>query len=126
MPPLLPPAANERLKCSPVLVCGMTGEITAVEIVETDFGEKYALDSPFEAKEHIKFLPWGEDQGPNYDELGDDTPTPEFEFSDGYAAHHTWEPAALDGAGAWLVDVDSFDETKAFLESVGYTVLDQT
>lgn len=92
--------------------------ITIEEIVETDFGEKAAIDSPYEAKQFIKFTPWSEDDGVNYDELEDDTETPEFEFSDDFAAYHTWDPDAY----RWMVNVESLSETIDFLESVGFEV----
>lgn len=96
----------------------MTETITATEIVETDFGEKVLLDSPFEAKQYIKYMPWQADDGVNYDELEDDAETPDFDFSDDFASHSTWDPDEY----AWAIDVDSFGEAKDFFESVGFRV----
>lgn len=97
------------------------GTITAVEIQETEYGEKVVLDSPFESKEYVKFLPWGDGDEPNYDELEADTDTPSFEFSDGYASHTKalFDDGDFEG---WAVDVDSWEETREFFESVGFTV----
>jgi len=96
----------------------MTETITATEIVETNFGEKVLLDSPFEAKQFIKYMPWSAGDGVNYDELEEDTETPDFEFSDDFECHSSWDPDEY----AWAIDVDSFGEAKAFFESVGYEV----
>lgn len=96
--------------------------ITAVAVVETNFGEKVALDSPFEAKQFIKFMPWSSDDGVNYDELDDDVDTPDFEFSDGFETHSSWDPDNYQ----WQIDVDSFEEAREFFESVGYTVSVET
>jgi hypothetical protein len=115
--------------------------IVAVAVVETDFGEKVALDSPFDAKDFISVLPWKElseevDEHGSLKEkaisrgMGADNvaikAAEDFEFSDDYAAHPSWEPDALGGDGAWLVDVDSWDKTKEFFEFCGFDVEDKT
>jgi len=116
--------------------------ILAVEVQETDFGEKVVLDSPFEAKDYIKHLPWKEYQ----EEVGDhgslkakaesrgvNTKTSEltdvfdamkqYGFSDEFATHVSWDPEALGPEqGAWTIDVESFIEAKDFFEFCGYNV----
>lgn len=95
--------------------------ITAVEIVETDFGEKVLLKSPFEAKQYIKYMPWQPGDGVNYDELEDDAETPDFNFSSEFGTYA--KPLYEDGQFAgWKVAVDSFPEAVEFLESVGFDV----
>jgi hypothetical protein len=96
--------------------------ITATEIVETNFGEKVLLDSPYEAKQYIKFMPWSADDGVNYDELEDDTPTPDYEFSPDFASHSSWDPEAY----SWAIDKGTFGQAVDFFESVGIEVEDNT
>lgn len=96
----------------------MSETITAVEIQETDFGEKVVLDSPYDAREYIAYMPWENGDGTNPDELDEDTDEPDFEFSDGFEAHHTWDGEAYN----WLVDVDAFSEIREYFESVGFEV----
>jgi len=93
-------------------------EIKATEIVDTTFGKKVVLDSPYEAKQFIKFMPWSADDTVNYDELEEGTETPEFEFSDDFECHSSWDSDAY----AWEIDLDSFGEAKEFFESVGIEV----
>jgi len=92
--------------------------ITATDVVETNFGEKVLLDSPYEAKQFIKFMPWAEGDDVNYDELESDTETPEFEFSDGFSCHSTWDADEY----SWAIDAGCFSEAREFFESVGITV----
>lgn len=116
--------------------------ILAVEVQETDFGEKVVLDSPFEAKDHIKHLPWkeySEEVGEHgslkakAESRGVNTKTSEltevfdameqYGFSDDFATHVSWDPEALGPeAGAWTIDVESFTEAKDFFEFCGYSV----
>ena len=110
--------------------------IRAVERIETPYQEKAVLDSPFEAKEFINALPWNtlaeeeQEHGSlraKLEERGvDDTAidaAEDFGFSDGFAAHPTWDPNALGhDEGAWTIDADSFDEAAEFFEFVGYRV----
>jgi hypothetical protein len=95
--------------------------IKAEEIVETNFGEKVLLDSPYEAKQFIKFMPWGEDDDVNFEELEEDTHTPDFEFSSNFSCHASWNADRT----AWEIDVGSFEEASRFFESVGIDVDDE-
>ena len=121
---------------------GDKNTIIAVEIHETDFGEKVVLDSPFEAKDTIKHLPWKEyqEEVDEYGSLkqkaesrGTNTKTSEltevfdameqYGFSDDFATHVSWDPAALGpDTGAWTIDADAFTEAKDFFEFCGYSV----
>lgn len=116
--------------------------ITAVAVLETDFGEKVALDSPFETKDLIKHLPWKaySEEVSEYGSLkekaqsrGTNTKTSElidvfdayeaYGFSDDFATHVSWEPDALGpDKGAWTIDADTFDEAADFFQFAGYTV----
>lgn len=109
--------------------------IRAVERIETDFDEKIVLDSPFEAKEFINALPWQklEDEEKDHGSLTAKLENREvadaaidaaaqFDFSDDFSAHPTWEPEELNGRGAWLVDADTFEETAEFFQFAGYDV----
>jgi hypothetical protein len=116
--------------------------ITAVEVKETEFGEKVALESPFEAKDLIKYLPWKEyaDEVSEYGSLrdkaqarGTNTKTSElmqvfeayekYGFSDDFATHVSWDPDALGpDQGAWTIDREAWDEAADFFEFAGYSV----
>lgn len=116
--------------------------ITAVEVQETDFGEKVVLDSPFEAKDHIKHLPWKEysaevsEHGSlreKAESRGVNTKTSEltevfdameqYGFSDDFSTHVSWDSEALGPSeGAWTIDVEAFGEAKDFFEFCGYNV----
>lgn len=116
--------------------------ITAGAVLEDDFGEVVALESPYEARHVIKFLPWKQYQE-EIDEYGSlkkkaeargtNTKTSEllevfeayeqYGFSDDFATHQTWEPDALaPGQGAWTVDKEAFDELADFFQFAGYNV----
>ena len=116
--------------------------ILAVAVQETDFNEKVVLDSPFEAKDYIKFLPWkayseevkehGSLKG-KAESRGTNTKTSQltevfadieqYGFSDDFATHVSWDPEALGpNSGAWTIDVNSFDEARDFFEFAGYNV----
>lgn len=115
--------------------------ITAVEILETDFGEKIVLDSPYEAKDLLKHMPWKE-YSKEVDEYGSlkekaeargtNTKTSElmevfdkyeqYGFSNDFSTHISWSPEALDGNGAWTIDVEGWDEAADFFEFAGYAV----
>jgi len=96
--------------------------ITATEVVETPFGEKVLLDSPYEAKQYIKYMPWSADDGVNYDELEDGTQTPDYEFSPDFGCHSSWDPEAY----SWAIDASTFGQAVDFFESVGIEVEDNT
>jgi hypothetical protein len=116
--------------------------IKAVEVQETDFGEKVVLESPYEARHILKHLPWKE-YGEEVDEYGSlkekaetrgtNTKTSElmqvfdayekYGFSDDFATHISWEPDALGpDTGAWTIDRGAWVEAADFFEFAGYTV----
>lgn len=96
----------------------MTETITAEEIQETNFGEKVVLDSPYEARDYVAFMPWDNGDDTNPDEFEDSGDVPDFEFSDDFGAHHKWDADEY----KWKVDVDAFEEIHAYFESVGFEV----
>jgi hypothetical protein len=116
--------------------------IRAEAVLETDFGQKIALDSPYEAKDTLKHLPWKEysKEVQEYGSLkekaearGTNTKTSElmdvfdayeqYGFSDDFATHISWEPEALGpDKGAWTIDRDAWVEAADFLQFAGYTV----
>lgn len=116
--------------------------IVAVEVQETEYGEKVAIQSPFDAKDFIKVLPWKElqEEEEEYGSLrekavsrgmGSDAVAIEaaedFEFSDDFAAHASWEPNAFGYEdGGWTIDVEAWDEAKEFFEFCGFEVEDRT
>jgi len=101
-------------------MCMTENELTIVaeEIVETRFGEKVYIDSPYEAKQYIKYMPWSADDGPNPEELDSDTPVPDFEFSDEFETHASWDSDEY----KWALDVASFNESIEYFKSVGFDV----
>jgi hypothetical protein len=46
----------------------------------------------------------------------------QYGFSDSFCVHQTWEPDALEGNGAWLVDKSSWNELADFFQFAGYSV----
>lgn len=118
------------------------GTIKAVAIIETDWDEKVALESPYESKEYLSNLPWKaySEEIDEYGSLkakaesrGTNVKTSElmevfdayeqYGFSDDFAAHQSWEPDALGpDDGAWTIDKDSFEESADFFEFAGFTV----
>lgn len=116
--------------------------IRAVEVIETDFGEVVALDSPYESRHYLKHLPWKEYSAEvsEYGSLkekaearGTNTKTSElmevfdayekYGFSDDFATHVSWDPEALGpDKGAWTIDRESWVEAADFFQFAGYTV----
>lgn len=116
--------------------------ITAVEIQEQDFGEKVVIQSPFEAKDLIKHLPWKaySEEVDEYGSLkekaearGTNTKTSQlmevfdayekYGFSDDFATHVSWDPNALGpDTGAWTIDREAWTEAADFFQFAGYTV----
>jgi len=116
--------------------------ITAEAIIETQYQEKVALDSPYEARHLVKFLPWKEyaEEISEYGSLkekaqarGTNTKTSEliqvfdayekYGFSDDFACHQTWDDSALGpDKGAWLIDKNCWTEAADFFEFAGYSV----
>lgn len=121
----------------------VSGTITIVKVIETEYGEKAVLDSPFEAKDYIKHLPFrsyaeemeeysslkekAADRGTNvkssemkevFDQME------RYGFPDEFASHVSWEPDALGGDGAWLIDESAVDTATDFWQFCGFTVED--
>lgn len=115
--------------------------ITAAEVLETDFGEVVAIDSPYESRHYLKHLPWKEYQK-EIDEYGSlkekaeargtNTKTSDlvevfssyeqYGFSDSFATHISWEPEALGGGGAWTIDREAWPEAADFFQYAGFDV----
>jgi len=45
-----------------------------------------------------------------------------YGFSSDFSTHVTWNPDALNGDGAWMIDADALDEASDFWQFIGYTV----
>ncbi len=115
--------------------------IEIVEVQETDFGEKAVVDSPFDAKDYIKHLPWKEyqeevDEHGSLKEKAESRGTnvkssemlevfdamEKYGFSDDFATHVSWDPDALSGDGAWTIDREAVEEAADFWQFVGFNV----
>lgn len=118
--------------------------IRIVEVQETKFGEKAVVDSPYDAKNYIKHLPWKEysEELKEHESLqskaearaGADTNTKtsafltpftemeQYGFSDDFATHVSWDPSALDTGGAWTIDVEALEEAVDFWQFAGFDV----
>lgn len=123
----------------------MTDEpITALEVHETEYEEKVVLDFPFDAKDFIKIMPWGEyseevanngslrakavSRGMSEDNVAIKAAEDYHEqhgFSDDFATHTDWDKDGFGIPGVeWAVDIDadSFEEARRFLEFCGFEV----
>lgn len=114
--------------------------IVAAELQETEFGEKLALQSPYDALQFMKSLPWKtlEEEVAEHGSLrakledrdveeGAINAAEDFGFSDDFAAHASWEPRALDpDTGAWMIDPDAWEEASEFFEFAGFEVENKT
>ena len=120
--------------------------IVAVEVQETDFGEKVVLQSPFDAKDFIKVLPWKELQeevaesgslrekavsrGMSEDNVAIQAIEDYIEeegFSSTFATHASWESDALGRSeGAWTIDAGAWDEAQDYFEFCGFSTQNQT
>jgi hypothetical protein len=115
--------------------------IRIVSVQETDFGEKAIIDSPYESRNFIKFLPWKEygeeiaEHGSLKEKAksrGENVKTSElfevfdameqYGFPDDFATHVSWDPDALGGDGAWTIDRDAVATARDFWEFAGYNV----
>lgn len=120
--------------------------IVAVEVQEREFGEKVVLQSPFDAKDFIKVLPWKELQeevaengslrekavsrGMSEDNVAIKAIEDYIEkegFSSTFAAHASWESDALGRSeGAWTIDASAWDEAQDYFEFCGFETQNQT
>jgi len=115
--------------------------IRVESIQETQYGEKAVIESPYDAKDYIKFLPWKayKDEVNEYGSLkekaqarGTNTKTSEllelfdsmeqYGFSKDFATHVSWDSNALNGGGAWTIDAEAVPEAADYWQFVGYTV----
>jgi hypothetical protein len=97
--------------------------ITVSEVVESEYGEKAILESPFEAKDWIKALPWGDGKFsnpgvPNTDSVPDDVAeaAEDFDWSEDYESHVNWN------GENWEVDPEALEEAAIFWELNGFDV----
>lgn len=113
------------------------GEIVLTDVQETQYDEEAVLDSPFEAKDFIKVLPWKEyaEELEEYGSLREkcyerdmDIEDPVLEaveayeesegFPDDFATHNSWDPQI----NKWTIDADAFNEARKFWEFCGFDV----
>jgi hypothetical protein len=114
--------------------------IKVVEVVETQYGEKAVIDSPYESRHYMKHLPWKpykeeiEEHGSlqaKAESRGTNIKTSElmevfevleaFDFSDDFATHASWNPDGLgDGKGAWMIDSDAVLEATELWQFAGF------
>lgn len=113
------------------------GEIVLAEVQETNWDEKAVIESPFEAKDFIKVLPWkeyGEEvaeygslrEKSNARDMGiDDAVLDAVEayidsegFPEDFSTHVQWDGSQ----NAWTIDADAFDEARKFWEFCGFRV----
>lgn len=120
--------------------------IVAVEVQDTDYGEKVVLQSPFDAKDFIKVLPWQElseevsehgslrekavSRGMSQDNVAiqaiEDYMEQEGLPSD-FATHVSWDPSALGYEdGGWTIDADALHEAFDFFEFAGFETENRT
>lgn len=116
----------------------MTEEIVLTDIQETQWDEEAVLDTPFEAKDFIKVLPWNsyEEELDEYGSLRKKSHERQMEidsaaldaveayedsgqgFPDDFATHVSWDGQI----NKWTIDADSFEEARKFWEFAGFTV----
>lgn len=110
--------------------------IVAVDVIETEYGEKVALQSPFDAKDFIKAMPfmaYGSYDDYEQELRSNDLPNGaiqaalDFDFSNDFATHRSWDPNAFGrDDGGWVVDKDALAESFDFFEHCGFEVENQT
>lgn len=114
--------------------------IRVAEVRESQYGEEAIIDSPFEAKDYIKHLPWkeyseevsehgslkgkAESRGTNVktsDLMQVFNDMEQYGFSDDFATHVGWDPDGLGPEeGAWTIDVEAVDEAVDFWQFAGF------
>jgi len=120
--------------------------IVAVEVQETDYDEKVVLQSPFDAKDFIKVLPWKElseevsehgslrekavSRGMGQDAVAiqaiEDYMEQEGLPAD-FAAHASWDPNALGYEdGGWTIDAAALEQAFDFFEFAGFETENRT
>lgn len=113
------------------------GEIVLTDIQETEWDEEAVLDSPFEAKDFIKVLPWKTyaEEVEEYGSLREKDKARDMGladaaldaaeayeeahgFPDDFSTHVSWDNAA----SKWTIDADAFEEAREFWEFAGFEV----
>lgn len=94
------------------------GKITATAIEEQEFGEKAILDSPYEAKDYLNALPWGEEDDYDESRLSDASDRPDFTFESAFSAHQRWNP----DESRWEVDAEALPVLEKYFEAAGFEV----
>lgn len=120
--------------------------IVAFEVIDTQYGEKIVLKSPYDAKDFIKIMPFKQLQeevaengslrekevsrGMSADNVAIDAIEDYIEqegFSSTFATHRSWESDALGRSeGAWTIDVGAWDEAQDYFEFCGFKTQNQT
>lgn len=97
--------------------------IRVTEIVETEWGEKAILDAPFETKDYIKVLPWGDGEYgeagvPQTENVSDQAAeaAQDFDWPDDYESHVSWN------GDNWTLDPDALGEAMDFWQAQGFNV----
>ncbi len=93
-------------------------EVTATTIVETEFGEKAALDTVYKCRHYLNALPWGEEDDYDESRLSDANDRPDFTFESGFAAHQRWNP----DESRWEVDAEALPVLEKYFEAAGFEV----
>lgn len=88
------------------------------ETIETEYGEKTVLDSPYEAKGYLNALPFQPDDDFDESRLEEDDDVPAFNFPDEFGAFQTWDA----DNSRWMVAADSVDVLKEYFEEAGFDV----
>lgn len=117
----------------------MSEEIELTDVQETEWDEEAVLESPFEAKDFIKVLPWKEyqEEVAEYGSLRaksnardsgiSDAALDAVEaynngagdgFPDDFSTHVGWDA----DLNKWTIDADAFDEARKFWEFCGFDV----
>jgi hypothetical protein len=95
----------------------MANKIVIERIVETSYGEKAYLDSPYEAKDFIKALPWGEDDSFDHSVFDGESPDdPEIG-----PTHRSWDS----DANQWHLDASVVPSVIEYFEDNGFEVESQ-
>lgn len=92
--------------------------IRFTEIIETEFGEKCVLESPYEAKNYINALAWNEEEDYDESRLDEGETIPDFDFPEGFATHKNWDSEN----SRWTVDAEAVPVLTEYFEAAGFEV----